>query len=427
MMPIVPSTLVRITRYYLLTGLAYLVLTLLLAIVSAGGMVGLSTAAPSLFWYAAVLGWVSLPVMGAFYQFFPTLQGQDLRMKGWALPQYGITNLGLLGMLGSVLAGNATALGVFTAIYALGTFLLAVVLLAGNLTLSKVTLTLRFFITAVAFFLSGVTILTLNNLGLTVLGRPVVSHLVLIGWGVMAIFGAQYIMAPMLQLKTLVWERAANIQYYLAVLGVLGLAWGFLGGGTIIVVAGGIMEFLAIVLFVAIIVRTVTTGPSRLPKMDLSVMFYLAGDAYLVLVALLGISIAVFHFNLSAEHIHLALIGVLTNTIIGAMYHILPFLVWWETYAGKVGLEKVPLLKELFNERFARASFYLWNGSLWTMIAGFLFGNYYLVALAGAVDVVLAASTLAQMLHLVAAHSDHAPQGQPNGGSALSPSTTGGV
>ncbi|MDP2663109.1 MAG: hypothetical protein Q8R28_20525 [Dehalococcoidia bacterium] len=427
MMPMVPSTLVRITRYYLLTGLVYLVVTLLLAVASAAGMVGVSTAAPSLFWYAAVLGWVSLPIMGAFYQFFPTLQGQDLHMKGWTLPQYGVTNLGLLGMLGSVLAGNATALGVFTTIYALGAFLLAVILLAGNLTLSKVTLTLRFHITAVIFFLSGVTILALNNLGLASLGRPVVSHLVLIGWGVMAIFGSQYIMVPMLQLKTLVWERAANVQYYLAALGVLVLAWGFVGGGLTVVAAGGIMEFLAIALFVAVILRSVTTGPPRLPKMDLSVMFYLAGDAYLVLVALLGISTAVFHFNLSAEHIHLALIGVLTNTIIGAMYHILPFLVWWETYAGKVGLERVPLLKELFNEHFARRSFYFWNGSLWVMIAGFLLSNYYLVALAGAVDVVLAASLLAQMLRLVSVHGDHAPQGQPKGGGALSPNTTGGV
>ncbi|MDO8690261.1 MAG: hypothetical protein Q7R39_09685, partial [Dehalococcoidia bacterium] len=66
-------------------------------------------------------------------------------------------------------------------------------------------------------------------------------------------------------------------------------------------------------------------------------------------------------------------------------------------------------------------------GSLWVMIAGFLFSNYYLVTLAGAVDVVLAASLLAQMLHLVAVHTDRAPQGQPKGEGALSPKTTGGV
>lgn len=426
MMPIVPTTLVRITRFYLLTALGYLVLTLLLALVTAGAGV-LPTINSNLFWYAGVLGWISLPVMGAFYQFFPTLQGQDLHVERWSFPQYGLINIGLLGMLGSLLVNSTAGLGIFTAVYAAGAFLLAFILLAGNLTPSKMTLTLRFYVTSVVYFVAGVTILTLNNLGLAALGRPVVSHLVLIGWAVMAIYGAQYIMVPMLQLKTLVWERLAGVQYFLANLGVLGLAWGFLGGGMPVVAAGGAMEFLAIVLFLAVILRSVTAGPSRLAKIDLSVMYFLAGDAYLVVVALLGMSIALFNLNIRTEHMYLALIGVLTNTIIGAVYHILPFLVWWETYAGKVGLERVPLLKELFNESFARKSFYVWNGSLWVMIAGFLFGWYYLVALAGLAEIVVAGAILAQMLHLVGSHDGgETTQAQSKGG-ALNPTAMGGV
>ncbi len=428
MMPIVPTALVRITRFYLLTALGYLLLTILIALVSVAGTGIFPTVNPDLFWYAAVLGWVSLPVMGAFYQFFPTLQGQDLHMERWTFVQYGFVNLGLLGMLGSLLVNNSAALGIFTTVYALGAFLLGFILLAGNLTPSKMTLTLRFYVTAVIYFLAGVTILTLNTLGLAALGRPVVSHLVLIGWAVMAIYGAQYIMVPMLQLKTLVWERVANVQYYVANLGVLGLAWGFVGGGLPVIVAGGIMEFLAIILFVTVILRSITTGPSRIAKMDLSVMYFLAGNSYLILVALLGIATAIFPLNLRIVHINLALIGVLTNTIIGAMYHILPFLVWWETYAGKVGLEKVPLLKDLFNESFARTSFYFWNGALLAMITGLILGWYYLVALAVLVEIVLAITLLGQMLHLVAAHKeDSSPEANPKGGGALNPTTTGGV
>lgn len=414
MMPLVPSTLVRITRFYLLTALGYLVLTLAVSIISATGSRFLPPFDSSVFWYAGVLGWISLPVMGAFYQFFPTLQGQDLRMARWTFPQYGLINLGLLGMLGSILLDSKPGLGVFTAVYAMGAFLLAFILLGLNLTPSKVTLTLRFYIAAVVYFLAGVTILTLVNLGLAPLGRPLVSHLVLIGWAVMAIFGAQYIMVPMLQLKNLAWEPLANVQFYVANLGVLGLAWGFLGGGTPAIAAAGALELVAILLFVAVIWRSVTSGPSRLAKLDLSVMFYLAGDGHLVLVALLGIAMALFPLNLRTVHLHLALIGVLTNTIIGAMYHILPFLVWWETYAGKVGLEQVPLLKELFHEPFARLSFYVWNGSLWGMIAGFVTGLFALVAFFGFVQLVLAAILLAQMLHLVARRtSQGAPQTQP--------------
>src|SRR3989304_4419235 len=112
MMPLVPTTLVRITRFYLLTAIGYLVLTLALAVASAGSG-SLPAINPNLFWYVGVLGWVALPVI-----------------------------------------------------------LLAFILLGRNLTLSKVTLTLRFFVAAVVYFLAGVTVLTLINLGLAPLGRP---------------------------------------------------------------------------------------------------------------------------------------------------------------------------------------------------------------------------------------------------------------
>lgn len=427
MMPIVPTTLVRITRVYLLTALAYLVLTLALSILAAAGGTSLLPALDAnLFWYIGVLGWVSLPVMGAFYQFFPTLQGEDLHAEKLTFLQYGLINLGLIGILGSLLIGNRNGLGLFTTIYALGAFLLAFILLGRNTIPSKVTLSIRFFMAAVVYLLAGVTILTLNNLGLASLGRQVVSHLLLIGWAVMAVFGAQYIMLPMLQLKTLAWESLAKVQFFVANLGVIGLAWGFVRGGTPFIAGGGAVVFLASVLFVAVIWRSVTTGPSRLPKLDISVKFFLAGDAHLVLVSFLGIVIALLSFNLRTVHLHLALIGVLTNVIIGAMYHILPFLVWWETYAGKVGLEQVPLLKELFNESFANFSFYAWNISLWVMIAGFLFAQYYVVALAGVVELILAAILLGQMLNLVARRKSESTSNQPKD-SAMNLTASGGI
>ncbi len=45
--------------------------------------------------------------------------------------------------------------------------------------------------------------------------------------------------------------------------------------------------------------------------------------------------------------------------IVGQMYKIVPFLVWYHKYSSKVGLEKVPVLKEMFNEKIAQYEFYL--------------------------------------------------------------------
>jgi hypothetical protein len=406
MMPIVPTALVRITRYYLLTGALYLVLTLALGIAAALAEDGyLPTIETSLLWYAGLLGWVSFPVMGAFYQFFPTLQGRDLGMERWSFVQYGLVNLGLLGMLGSLWLGLGPLLGLFTLVYTLGALLLVLILVGGNLDPARVTLTLGFYVAALFYFLAGLALLSLLNLGFTPFGgRALVSHLVLVGWAVMAIFGAQYIMVPMLQLKTLVWEPLSRLQFYIANLGVLGLAAGFALGRSPLIAAGGALFFLAIALFAAVIFRTVFTGPSRMAGLDLTVKHYLAGDAHLVLVALLGIGMALFFWNLRTVHMHLALIGVLTNIIVGAMYHILPFLVWWEVYASKVGEQPVPLLKEIFHYRLANFNFYLWNISLWGMIVGFVLGLYPLVALFGVGMLALAVIFLVDMLGVLVVH-----------------------
>ncbi|MCU7490756.1 MAG: hypothetical protein ACM3UR_08915 [Bacteroidota bacterium] len=50
--------------------------------------------------------------------------------------------------------------------------------------------------------------------------------------------------------------------------------------------------------------------------------------------------------------------------IVGQMYKILPFLTWYHKYSSKAGLEKVPMLKEMYNESLARAEYYMMIASL---------------------------------------------------------------
>ena len=45
--------------------------------------------------------------------------------------------------------------------------------------------------------------------------------------------------------------------------------------------------------------------------------------------------------------------------IVGQMYKILPFLTWYHKYSKKAGLEKVPLLKEMYSEKLAGIEYYL--------------------------------------------------------------------
>ncbi len=56
---------------------------------------------------------------------------------------------------------------------------------------------------------------------------------------------------------------------------------------------------------------------------------------------------------------YLIIFGYLSMLIVGQMYKIVPFLVWYHKYSSKVGLEKVPMLKEMFNEKYAEYGFYI--------------------------------------------------------------------
>src|SRR3972149_6314124 len=98
-MPLVPTTLVRITRYYTLAATAYFLLTLAVGLWRVVGVLP----DPRMHWLLAIFGWISFPIMGAYYQFFPTLQGRDLQHERLTMPQFALANLGVLGMAAGAL------------------------------------------------------------------------------------------------------------------------------------------------------------------------------------------------------------------------------------------------------------------------------------------------------------------------------------
>lgn len=67
------------------------------------------------------------------------------------------------------------------------------------------------------------------------------------------------------------------------------------------------------------------------------------------------------------------LIGFGVSITTGMMYKIVPFLVWYHKYSSKVGLEKVPMLKEMFNENYAEYGFYIMITAVIGTVASLLF------------------------------------------------------
>ena len=68
------------------------------------------------------------------------------------------------------------------------------------------------------------------------------------------------------------------------------------------------------------------------------------------------------------------LFAVVGFVLLGTLYHVVPFIVWVRQYSDRVGLERVPMIDDLYDDRLAAVDFWLTLGGL------------ALVGLAGVID-----------------------------------------
>ena len=90
------------------------------------------------------------------------------------------------------------------------------------------------------------------------------------------------------------------------------------------------------------------------PRLDTGLRLVAVGCGYLGLTAMLGWADLAGLLHLPpATLVILAVLGWLGCLIAGQTYKIVPFLVWFHRYAGRAGREKVPLLREMYDEHMA--------------------------------------------------------------------------
>jgi hypothetical protein len=71
----------------------------------------------------------------------------------------------------------------------------------------------------------------------------------------------------------------------------------------------------------------------------------------------------------------LALIGVVTFAILGMLYKVVPFLVWYASYSKAVGRSKVPALADLYSPALQAAGYWLFLASLLLTSVATAFGH----------------------------------------------------
>jgi hypothetical protein len=116
--------------------------------------------------------------------------------------------------------------------------------------------------------------------------------------------------------------------------------------------------------------------------MDWGMKYFLTAIALLAPLCVLAIvlsspGVTLNDFTGRLENVYglIALLGVVTLAILGMLYKIVPFLVWYSRYSPDIGRMKVPALVDLYSVRLQTIGYWLFLGGLVLTSLATLFGH----------------------------------------------------
>lgn len=321
--------------------------------------------------HIATLGWITMIIFGALFQLIPVVLEVKLFSETLAEIQFWIYLIGaavLVYCFWHFETGfymNLSAILLNTAMFLFAFNIIVTFTFVKNWNITGLYLAAAIFyliVTAIAGLLLAVN-----------LGSPYIkvdhlqylnlhAHVAFIGWISMVVMGVTYKLIPMFTLSHGYKLHFARWAFWLINAGLLGINTIFHYENTTFLyyiftpmIAVGILLFL-------IQVSLIFKNRVR-KKLDTGLKFTVYAYLMLGLTTVLGTFIAFIDYqnitNLTLIYGYMIIFGYLSMLIVGQMYKIVPFLVWYHKYSSKVGQEKVPMLKEMFNEKAAGYGMYL--------------------------------------------------------------------
>ncbi|MDT3697551.1 MAG: hypothetical protein ROY99_14300 [Ignavibacterium sp.] len=343
--------------------------------------------------HIATLGWITMIIFGALFQLIPVVLEVKLFSEILAEVQYWIY---IVGAVGLVYCFWTFTTGMFMNIAAI---LLTLVMFIFSFNIIMTFTRVKNW-NVTGLYLGGaifyLIVTAIAGLLLAInLGTPYIkidhlqylslhAHVAIIGWVSMVVMGVTYKLIPMFTLSHGFKLTFAKWAFGLINVGLLGINTIFHYKDTtflyyifIPMIALGISFFL---------IQVFLIFQKRMrKKLDIGLKFSSYSYLMLALTTILGSFIAFVDYenitNLTLIYGYMIIFGYLSMLIVGQMYKIVPFLVWYHRYSSKVGLEKVPLLKEMFNEKIALYGFYF-------MVTA-LFGSLFSLTLRNEIGLVI--------------------------------------
>lgn len=321
------------------------------------------------------LGWISSIIMGAMYQLVPVALETQLYSERLARWHHGVHVVGVAGMIWMFWVWDMKHLGYFGSVFGLG-----VLLFVCNLgrTLARIP-RWNVIAAAIASALFWLLLTLLAGLYLAadkcwmfsrfdaLAQMHAHAHLGGLGFFILMIVGVSYKLIPMFTLSELASERRAWWS-----LGLLNMA---LAGALVSILVQSRWKLLFALAGIAGLVvygiemAAILRGRKR-RKLDWGVRYFLTAAGLLAPLSVLAVVLSWPGLPLTPsfgqwENVYglLAFLGVVTLAILGMLYKIVPFLVWYGTYSRHIGLQKVPALSELYSSDLQVAGY-------WTYLAG---------------------------------------------------------
>ena len=329
-----------------------------------------------------VLGWICSAIMGSMYQLVPVALEARLHSEKLARWHFALHVTGFVGMVVMFQNWNLKYVGSFGSILALGVGLFIYNLVR---TLARIP---RWNVVAfgIASSLAWLALAIFAGLYLAAAKcwsfspfEPLAqmhahAHLGGLGFFVMLIVAVGYKLVPMFALSEVQSARRAGWSIVLLNAGLAGVfatilfssQWKIVFGCVVVVgLAFYWLEILAIL------------RARKRRNLDWGLKYFLTAVALLVPVSALGAVLAWPQLPLTPltaqmENVYgfLAFIGVVTFAILGMLYKVVPFLVWYASYSKAIGRGKVPSLAGLYSPTLQATGYWLFiSGLLLTSVA----------------------------------------------------------
>ncbi len=313
-----------------------------------------------------LLGFVMMVIFGAMYQLIPVVLEIPIFSKDFAYVQFYLFVSGILIFTFGLWDETYTQIIPYGALL----MYLSMLIFVANVFLTykniiRWDIVAKFILASNLFLTIGVTIGFIIALSL-IYGYSVdILELVqmhiattIFGYVIMTIMGVGMILLPMFSLSHGFKQKAIEMAFYAIIIGLLLFLIGTIVGNDILKFSG--VFFCTIAIFLALyqmylIFSTRIRKQNDFWAKNMMASFVTLIISFLMLLAGIVTQNETFYILFGFT----LFFGFFTFFIVGHIYKILPFLVWYQRYSPLVGKIKVPMLNDMVKEKVADIQFWM--------------------------------------------------------------------